>query len=79
VPKVANGKARVNLSTPGSSPLSLRLARGHGTVLRQRRTNSLITTFLEKGQRQRDVHIAVLPAFQNNVRASLIEDIRLAE
>jgi hypothetical protein len=39
----------------------------------------MITTFLEKGQRQRDVHIAALPALQNDVRASLIEDIRLAE
>jgi len=39
----------------------------------------MVTTFLEKGQRQRDVHIAVLPAFQNDVRASLIEDVRLAE
>jgi hypothetical protein len=39
----------------------------------------MITTFLEKGQRQRDMHIAVLPALQYDVRASLIEDIRLAE
>ena len=79
VTKVANGKARIDLSTPGSSPLRLRLARGRSTVLRQRRTDSMITTFLEKGQRQRDVHVAVLPTLQNDVRASLIEDIRLAE
>jgi len=79
VPEVANGKARVNLSTPSSSPLSLRLARGRSSVLRQRRTNGMITTLLKKGQRQWDVHIAVLPALQYDVRASLIEDIRLAE
>jgi hypothetical protein len=39
----------------------------------------MVTTLLKKGQRQGDVHIAVLPALQYNVGASLIEDIRLAE
>jgi len=39
----------------------------------------VITTLLKKGHRQWNVHIAMLTALQQNVRASLIEDIRLAE